>query len=254
MPSIEELAEVGLVINSAYKFELAFEDVRGAWEKYIESWSQEWKRLQGSHSQDQHKNTQLPISEDLYFATAFLFTRMTVFWDRDQAVNGKNKENEKIGIIFFLRNYTEHVGTLRGHIFSGSLKTKVDPLEEKTGIDIILEELLTHDRTFQKNKQNRKKLENFRVQNPGLGGCNISLELGREFRRILGRYPRCSSLAKEAAEKALEDIWWKYPTASENPSDVLRVIQNNNAKRTDLQKINQGYVDDAQLNLVVLNT
>lgn len=244
MISDEEIAEAALKINGAYKAELAFEDVCGAWEKYIEVWNQEPDRLRQELENSQLTGTQLPIGQDLHFATAFLLTRMTVFWDRDQAINGKNKNNERIGIIFFLRNYTEHVGTLRGHIAVESLVTEANPLKEEAGIGIILEELLTHDKTFQKNKNNREKLEKFRRQNPGIDKCNMSLELGREFRRILERYLSCSSSANNEAENTFKNFWKKYPDDEANPNDTLRKLLANDRTRIELRKINRERLDD----------
>lgn len=81
-----EAKTAAVKINSALKLEFAFEDLCGAWEKYIEAWKKERSHLKEILGQIQSADTQLPISQDLYFSAAFLLSRMTVFWDRDAAI------------------------------------------------------------------------------------------------------------------------------------------------------------------------
>lgn len=235
-----EAKTAAIKINSALKLELAFEDLCGAWEKYIEVWKKERSHMKEILGQIQDADAQLPISQDLYFATAFLFSRITVFWDRDKALNNANQGKERKtsrGIVVFLRNYTQHVGTLRGHISSDILKQEGYLQEEWAGIDILIGELPEHDQEF--SDRNMSIIDDYKKDNPDWETCNVSRELNSEFAKILEHYPRASYSAASTVEDVIAELPKDYSAQQDGVDDlVLRALENN-AVRENIRRENR---------------
>ena len=253
-----EAKTAAVKINSALKLEFAFEDLCGAWEKYIEAWKKERSHLKEILGQIQSADTQLPISQDLYFATAFLLSRMTVSWDRDAAIkkiiqkskkSRKNRGKAHRGIVVFFRNYTQHVGTLRGHISSDTLKREGYLQEEWAGIGVLVGELPEHDQDF--SDRNMSIIEDYKEDNPGWEMCNVSRELNSEFTKILERYPRASSIATSTAEDVIDALPKDHSRQRDGANDLIMRALENNDTRNKMRKENRErlatYIDPLKL-------
>lgn len=240
-----DAADAVAKINGAFHFERAFEDLCGAWVRYTQAWDEERSRLKEMLELKQHSTEQIPVGQGLSFATTFLVSRMTVFWERDKVVNGKNPIQD-MGVLEAIRHYTQHIGTLQGNILGKPLKSAGFLIQEFEGINLLIGELLEQDKKFY--KRNRKKIEAY-VESGAQEGelCNVSRELYKEFTRILNHYPDRSLLISRAAKNNMGIIAEHQSSSKERRSNPVERCRGNNAEREKLREENLERLENLEI-------